>query len=69
MQPAYRWVCPDRGPSGPAELANWVIQNISDAAEICCHRRDLPALASTLLADRVSLPEHGIVQPGTVWVA
>lgn len=70
MPDHYRWTCPDGGPAArPADLAAWAIAALATApGAILCAGRDLPALRATLLADRVALPEHGIVQPGTIWI-
>lgn len=64
----YRWVVPDTGPAqSPEALATWVTR-LPGTHRIACNRRDLPALQSTLLIDRVYVPQHGIVQPGTIWM-
>jgi hypothetical protein len=72
MLQTYRAYCPSDGPAKtPAELASWAIgELLAVPGAIYANARDLPALNGTMLAARVAgAPQHGIVQPGTVWVA
>ena len=66
----FRWVAPDSGPAAtPKKLAEWAASELQDAQQIVCNPRDIDALRSTLLGERVVLPGlAGIVQPGTLWL-
>lgn len=69
-QTAYRWIAPDGPAKTPAELATWAIRELLGIpGQIFANRRDLPDLQATMLAARVTLPEQGVVQAGTLWIA
>lgn len=62
----YRWLCPD--PKSPSFVA-WALDALlARPGRILCHPADLPALAATMLAGRVAVPETGVVQRGTIWL-
>jgi hypothetical protein len=66
----YRWIAPASGPTKTAaELARWAVgELIGVPGVILANSRDLPALRATMLAERLELPTHGVVQPGTLWI-
>jgi hypothetical protein len=68
---SYRWYQPDSGPAKTgAELALWAPGVLLALPGIIyANQRDVIALRGTMLAGRVELPPHGVVQAGTVWVA
>jgi hypothetical protein len=70
MSQQMRWLAPPDGPTAKSEhLSQWAVGELAgEPGMIYANARDLDALRSTLLAERVTLPERGIVQPGTVWV-
>lgn len=70
MTQLYRWLSPsDRPAKTAAELAAWATAELlSVPGPIYANCRDLPALQATMLAPRVALPAHGVVQAGTVWM-
>lgn len=68
---SYRWFQPHSGPAKTAtELAQWAAgELLATPGAIYANARDLPALKATMLAGRVELPQFGVVQAGTVWLA
>lgn len=69
--PPFRWIAPPRGPAAtPADLALWASGELLGTTDvILVNPRDLSALSATMLANRVRLPDAGVVQPGTLWLA
>lgn len=70
MPQQYRWIMPAGGPAKTAaDLAAWAVAALlSTPGQILANPRDLPALQATMLAGRVTLPLHGVVQAGTLWL-
>jgi len=70
MSQANRWIAPPGGPAPtPAKLADWATAELlAVPGALLANRRDLPALQATMLAERVALPVHGVVQAGTLWL-
>jgi hypothetical protein len=69
--PTYRAFAPPDGPAKtPAVLAAWATgELLATPGAIYANARDLPALAATMLAERVAgSPRYGVVQPGTLWL-
>ena len=70
-QTLYRAYCPADGPAKkPADLAAWAAgELLALPGLIWANHRDLPALRATMLAERIAgAPQHGVVQPGTIWL-
>ena len=70
MPQTNRWISPPGGPAPTAaKLADWATgELLTLPGQILANVRDLPALQATMLAGRVALPQHGVVQAGTLWL-